>query len=83
MHNLALVNPAKVFVATNVRKRRKLPDWKSCSISFSPKTSLHSGNYRQKHNPKFKKEDSECPFQDEPDDRETRNRPIPEPLAEK
>ena len=27
MHNLALVNPAKVFVATHVRKRRQLPDW--------------------------------------------------------
>ena len=27
MHDLALVNPAKVFVATNARKRRRLPDW--------------------------------------------------------
>ena len=27
MHNLALVNPAKVLVATNARKRRQLPDW--------------------------------------------------------
>lgn len=27
MHNLALVNPAKVFVATKLRKRRQLPDW--------------------------------------------------------
>lgn len=27
MHNLALVNPAKVFVATSVRHRKQLPDW--------------------------------------------------------
>ena len=27
MHDLALVNPAKVFVATTARKRRRLPDW--------------------------------------------------------
>lgn len=27
MHNLALVNPAKIEVATHLRKRRQLPDW--------------------------------------------------------
>lgn len=27
MHDLALVNPAKVFVATTARKRRRIPDW--------------------------------------------------------
>lgn len=29
MHNLALVNPSKVFVATSQRKRRRLPEWVS------------------------------------------------------
>ena len=27
MHNLALVNPSKVYVATDVRRRRRLPQW--------------------------------------------------------
>lgn len=27
MHDLALVNPAKILVATDRRKRRKLPEW--------------------------------------------------------
>lgn len=27
MHNLALVNPPRIYVATNVRKRRNLPEW--------------------------------------------------------
>ena len=27
MHNLALVNPSRIYVATNVRKRRSLPEW--------------------------------------------------------
>ena len=27
MHNLALVNPSKVYVATDVRRRKSLPQW--------------------------------------------------------
>ena len=27
MHNLALVNPSKVYVATNARLRKRLPEW--------------------------------------------------------
>jgi len=27
MHNLALVNPSKVYVATGMRRRRQLPQW--------------------------------------------------------